>query len=177
MRGDEHKPGSPSLRRPRRRRPPGAAQRPAASPSPGTQPKLGPGATTKSDRAGGRGDLEKGGASAHSRLTPRGGGGVEEAERRRRASKAQASTRPADGGRDLEAGGGGDPRCWNLGGVRSGLTQNCRLQPAGEVARGRRDTGNDAGRNWDGFGLVAAAAGGDILPAAGSWIETVQLDE
>jgi hypothetical protein len=111
MRGDEHKPGSPSLRRPRRRRPPGAAQRPAASPSPGTQPKLGPGATTKSDRAGGRGYLEKGGASAHSRLTPRGGGGVEEAERRRRASKAQASTRPADGGRDLQAGGGGDPRC------------------------------------------------------------------
>ena len=42
--------------------------------------------------------------------------------------------------------------------------------------RGRRDTGNDAGRNWDGFGLVVAA-GGDILPAAGSWIETVQLDE
>ena len=25
--------------------------------------------------------------------------------------------------------------------------------------RGRRDTGNDAGRNWDGFGLVVAAGG------------------
>lgn len=84
----------------------------------------------------------------------------------------------------MEAGGGGDPRYWESGQQcpsrsaarerpNGGQTQNCRLQPAGEMARENRhgQVGNDAGRNWfGGGGRQGYFTGGRLLDRWSNWM-------